>query len=389
MKQCFLFNILVTICITFSAVHVQAEYGDNVMKAGNSDLKLATFDIDVTPPLGSLLAYDTMLKKAGLDPMRFDGTFPREVIQRLQSAIRISLENSQDVTHVGLGQAPVYEVASNRRILDIDGNVRATRWTTCKDPALQAEPEGVIDPMVSLISFWNSEEPMAVLSYYAVHPQSYYRTGIANPDYPGVARFLRQLAIPDALHIHFSGAGADLGAGKYNDGSHENRFILAERLADGMKRAWEVTQREPVNASSVNWAIKPVKLPPSEKVIKTGTELGKKDLLDKSISLTKVAWYQRWSDGKQLDITCLKIGQARILHLPGEPFVKFQLEAKAVNPNLFVAVAGYGDYAPGYIGTADAYKQGGYETGPASGVAPEAASIIIHAIQSLLNENNP
>jgi glycosyltransferase involved in cell wall biosynthesis/gas vesicle protein len=55
--------------------------------------------------------------------------------------------------------------------------------------------------MVSLISFWNNDKPIAVLSYYASHPQSYYRTGVANPDFPGIARFLRQLAVPDALHI--------------------------------------------------------------------------------------------------------------------------------------------------------------------------------------------
>jgi len=51
------------------------------------------------------------------------------------------------------------------------------------DAALRAEPEGLIDPMVSLVSFWNGDQPVAVLSYYANHPQSYYRLGIANPDY--------------------------------------------------------------------------------------------------------------------------------------------------------------------------------------------------------------
>src|SRR5690606_826477 len=112
-----------------------------------------------------------------------------------------------------------------------------------KDPALHAEPEGLVDPEVSLISFWNENRPVAVLSYYATHPQSYYRTGIPNPDFPGIARFFRQLAIPQALHVHFNGAGGNIAAGKYNDGSHENRLILAKRLEDGMKRAWNSTIR--------------------------------------------------------------------------------------------------------------------------------------------------
>ena len=50
-----------------------------------------------------------------------------------------------------------------------------------------------------------------------------------------------------------------------------------------------------------------------------------------------------------------------------------------------VAVAGYGDYAPWYIGTAIAYEQGGYETSPtASNVAPEVEEILSGAIRKLL-----
>jgi hypothetical protein len=34
--------------------------------------------------------------------------------------------------------------------------------------------------------------------------------------------------------IHFNGDGGNIGAGKWNDGSHENRQILANRVATGM-----------------------------------------------------------------------------------------------------------------------------------------------------------
>ncbi len=186
---------------------------------------------------------EKILKDAGLKPMAFESSFAHELIRRLQVAVRKSLEQTQPVTHVGLGKAEVFKVASNRRILGPDGKVRAGRMTATADPAIRAEPEGVIDPMLSEVSFWNGDKPVAVLSYYATHPQSYYRLGIANPDYPGIARFFSQLAVPDALHIHFTGAGGNIGAGKYNDGSHINRGILAERVADGMKRAWEATVR--------------------------------------------------------------------------------------------------------------------------------------------------
>ena len=73
------------------------------------------------------------------------------------------MPNAQPVTQIGFGRAEVKEVASNRRILGPDGKVRVTRYTATKDPAVRAEPEGTIDPEVSLISFWNGEAPVVVL----------------------------------------------------------------------------------------------------------------------------------------------------------------------------------------------------------------------------------
>jgi hypothetical protein len=85
-------------------------------------------------------------------------------------------------------------------------------------------------------------------------------------------------------------------------------------------------------------------------------------------------------------VTSLELGRARLLHLPGELFVEYQLAAKAARPDLFVALAAYGDYGPGYIGTAIAYEQGGYETSPgASNVAPEVEEVLLKAIRKLLN----
>jgi hypothetical protein len=86
-----------------------------------------------------------------------------------------------------------------------------------------------------------------------------------------------------------------------------------------------------------------------------------------------------------MDLACLTLGRARVLHLPGELFVEYQLAAKARRPDLFVAVAAYGDYAPWYIGTAIAYEQGGYETSPASSnVAPEVERVLMNGLGRLL-----
>ena len=135
------------------------------------------------------------------------------------------------------------------------------RYTSCTDPKLRAEPEGVIDPELSMLTFWNGDTPLAVLSYYACHPQSYYRVGIPSPDFPGIARFMRQQSVSSALHVHFNGAGGNIGAGKYNDGSHKNRVVLAQRLADGMKQAFDSTHKFTVPPSDLRWSVMPVAEP--------------------------------------------------------------------------------------------------------------------------------
>jgi hypothetical protein len=208
------------------------------------------------------------------------------------------------------------------------------------------------------------------------------------PDFPGLARFFRQLAVPAALHVHFNGAGGNIGAGKYNDGAPENRAVLAERLANGMKRAWENTKRQPLAASDVKWSIEPVALPPAKHLsiekLEAQLPAGNKDFAG-AMEASRLAWLRRCAAGHKIEVTCLSLGRARILHLPGEAFVEYQLAAKAARPDLFVAVAAYGDCAPFYIGTAIAYEQGGYETSPSSSnVAPEVEGVLLGAIRKLL-----
>jgi hypothetical protein len=81
-----------------------------------------------------------------------------------------------------------------------------------------------------------------------------------------------------------------------------------------------------------------------------------------------LVWQKRLQAGKKIEISSLALGIVMAVHLLGEPFVKYQLAAKALKPDLFVTVAGYGDYGLGHINIAVAYGEGGYETGQASGV---------------------
>jgi len=242
------------------------------------------------------------------------------------------------------------------------------------------------DPKVKVIAFYQNDKPLAALTYYACHPQSYYRTGGANPDFPGIARQMRQEAT-GAFHVHFNGAGGNIGAGKWNDGTPPYRQILADRLAAGLQQAWESIERAPVTADDLGWTVQPAALPLGKHVVPEELEkqLADPATKDRPEVAKTLTWARRCLAGETIDIQCLRLGKARVLHMPGELCVEYQLAAQKMREDLFVAMAAYGEYAPGYICTAVAYTQGGYEASEgASHVAPEVEAVLTQAMAKLL-----
>jgi len=324
-----------------------------------------------------------------LAPPLFDREVTEPVMRRAAGAVRASLAGARAVSHVGYGEAKVHQVASNRRIFGPDGKVRAVRFTACQDPDLRAEAEGVIDPYASVVSLWDGDVPVVALTYYATHPQSYYRTGVANPDFPGLARLLRDQSVPGLLHVHFNGAGGNIGAGKYNDGAPPNRHVLAARLATGLESAWLSTTKSPITAGEVRWSVERVALPPAPHLRLEALEDGL-DWAEGSPTMTPVmqlAWLRRCLAGHQIEVSALHLGSVSLLHLPGELFVEYQLAAKQMRPDRHVVMAAYGDYGPAYIGTARSYGEGGYETEPRSSfVAPQVECVLWEAMERLLGK---
>jgi hypothetical protein len=158
-----------------------------------------------------------------------------------------------------------------------------------------------------------------------------------------------------------------------------------------MKGAWEATVKAPITAADLSWESVPVTLPPAphldESSLQTALNDASKPARERAASAGELVWLRRCRAGGTIDVACLHLGKARVLHLPGELFVEYQLAAQALRPDLFVAVAAYGDYAPGYIGTEVAYSEGGYETLPSSSlVAPGVERVLTAAIRRLLRD---
>jgi len=316
--------------------------------------------------------------------------FFEELVKKVGEAAKESLNHLQPVSHIGLGKAEVHQVASNRRVIGEDGKIKVWRGSATTDPAAKAEPEGLIDPYLRTVSFWNGETPLAALSYYATHPMSYYGDGRVTPDFAGLARMRRQEEMPGVFQMYFNGCGGNVAPGKYNDGSKVARKELTEKIHDALVRAWEATERHVL--TTCHWRNVPTFLDPRREPLfleENNRELlAKAELVEGKIdggtghAAMRLAWLSR--KDRPIDLTCLDLGVVQIVHLPGEPFVEYQLFAQSQKPDGFVCVAGYGDGGPGYIPVAKSYGEGGYEAGAVAYTGPGSEEILKRGISELL-----
>lgn len=323
-------------------------------------------------------------------PKHPDLAFMEQVTERVAAEVRTACERMQPVTHVGHGRAQVARFASNRRVRLGDGVVHV-RYSSSKDPILQAAPEGLIDPWLRTVTLFDGDRPLVRLHYYATHPMSFYGDGRATSDTAGLAR--RQIEREEGVpQIYFNGCGGNITAGKYNDGSPATRVTLTERIHTAMKGAIAATQREPLGRLS--WKTTEVEFAPRREPewsaeaawkILRGTNANAVAPLSAALNL---AWDERIRTNPRITISRLSLGPVTLLHLPGESFVEYQLYAQSLHPDDFIAVAAYGESGPGYICCDAALTEGGYEPTD-SRVGPPSEVNLKHGIAQLLQPAAP
>jgi hypothetical protein len=328
---------------------------------------------------------ELLVELAPSPPHTTDLEFVGVASARVASAARAALSKLQPLTHVACGKGKVEKFASNRRVPLPDGKI-GIRLSHCTDPVLIAAPEGLIDPWLRTITLYNRQRPIVRLHYYASHPQSYYGHGHMNPDTTGIAR--EKLEKEEGItEIYFNGCAGNVAAGKYNDGSHANRMILANRLYAGMKAAIAATGKpEP---ATLAWKYTNVRFPPrqepnfSEDYLRTVLEDSTKTYPVRMSASLALAWCERLKIRPTVDITAYQLGPATLVHLPGEAFVEYQLYTQSLRPADFIAVASYGDGGTGYICTDKAFAEGGYEP-TQSFVGPPTEEVLKGAIRTIV-----
>ncbi|HOF40076.1 MAG TPA: hypothetical protein PLD73_08380 [Candidatus Hydrogenedentes bacterium] len=301
----------------------------------------------------------------------------------LGGAVREAMGNFTPVDAVGMSQARVDRVASNRRVPLGDGKV-GFRASSCRDEKIRDMPEGLIDPMLQTITFAQNGRPVARLHYYATHPQSFYGDPRASYDFVGMAR--EHLEQEEGIfQVYFTGCAGNVAAGKYNDGSPEARQGLYERLYAAMKASCAAPTFVPI--TPITWTT--AEFPLTERDDPGYTEedcraqLADVSRPDSVRTGGAMGLAYRLRSNRPIELNALHMGNLHIAHLPGEPMIEYQLFAKELRAGEFVAVSGYGDCAPGYICLASGYGEGGYEP-TASLLRPESEGPFRESIRQLL-----
>ena len=310
------------------------------------------------------LETERIVSGSGDLPHLLDPEFFNRCLEQARTAVAQALPRARPVTHVGSGQGRVEGVASNRRVYRDDaGRVITMRGSACKDPSLVALPEGLVDPWCRSVVFFDGEAKVAALHYYATHPMSYYADGRVTSDFAGLARKQRQRDEPDCQHLYFTGCAGNIAAGKYNDGSVARRPILTQRVLDGLVASEANLQRFPVEA----WTWKTTEILPPPQASLAADALVRQvadrsgTVPDRVRAAYRLAWLHRVEQKIPIVLSCLHVGGVRLLHLPGEAFIEYQLRAQHLQPDTFVCTAAYGDGGTWYIPVKEEYPNGGYE----------------------------
>lgn len=335
------------------------------------------------------LEAERILIKAKAKGSICDIAFHEKAVQRVAAAAKKALETPKTLTHLGMGQAKVEKIASNRRYVGGDGKPHFNRMSATRDAKIREQPEGLIDPWLKTLSFWNEEKPLAAISVYATHPMSYYGKGGVTSDFVGLARKRRQADDAACLQIYASGCSGNVTAGKYNDGSADNRPLLADRMYQAMVAAWKATKKVPLE--TIDFRAVPLRLEPRGGAGFTVDDLQKRLTTDpkpfgQCLAALGLSWRKRADAGHKIDVPVIDFGAAQVLLLPGESYVEYQLFAQRQRPDSFVLVMGYGESATGYVPTEQHIKDGDGNLDDWCWVAPGCEKAMTEAITAALKK---
>jgi hypothetical protein len=281
----------------------------------------------------------------------------RKVVRELGDAAGKAVKTMRPVS-VGYGEGRIDFNVQRRKVIDGRAVVRL-------------EPDGPCDHRVKVLRFddGKSLDPVAVLMHAVCHPCVFTWGDRWTPphpegypkmsaDFPGEAKaFVEKVYGPNTTALFLQGCAGDIRPNlpgyPYRCGDEADiRWCGRDLGCATVKAADRAAVREEI-------ARRPAVYP-----IRCATKVVTVPSLEKGETV-------------RCELQALKVGPYLFLTLPGEPFVEygFRLE-KAIADRAVPIVVGYANGNIGYICTAKAFKEGGYEPNNSQS-GPEAEEVLI------------
>jgi len=272
---------------------------------------------------------------------------------------------------LGVG-AGACDVAVNRRERAAGGGIKSG-----------VNPDGPVDTEVGVLSVTKQAgSPLAMWVIYGCHPVVLDgRNYLVSADYPGETAALLERVYPGVMAGCLTAACGDVNPRKAEASFDEARRIGATLGAEAVRVAQDIVCRSDVSLVARQALIETPLAPmfaaaDARRIMEErGRELDEK-LAQGAISKTEhesdmvrnwarevIAEYSRpgRATSRVLELQAFRLGEAVLMGTPGETFVEIGKAIKAASPAPHTFVLGTANGDVGYIPTASAFAEGGYE----------------------------
>ncbi len=336
--------------------------------------------------------------------MRFgrrDAAYESVLFRQMASAAALAQQRLQPV-RLTYGTAPA-TIGINRR------EVNRTQ------PVIGDNPDGQVDNQVAVIGIYppgTGRMPLGIVVRTATHPVVFGAYHLSR-DFPGYGAAHLEAAFPGSIYMHLTGTAGDVNPVRMR--TEKNRPLLAsqlgEMLAGAALQALAAAEELPVRplvAAQQQVSMPLLPLPPAaelermyaetrERIVSSGVNVEARLAVDGVLSWAEEALavkkQEPGSAAEQASFTAelqaLVIGDLTLTGLPFETFTDYQYKASEMAPTLRQLVIGYANGDFGYLPTAAAFPEGGYEVQSAfryyglQQLAPAAPAVVLQGLAEL------
>lgn len=299
-------------------------------------------------------------ESVGLSELYLSDVYKNWII-RLQKQIKTGIAQAIDKLQqcqVSFKSSVLNGYSLQRRIPTPAGIIMSDSVQPIAAELMDREP---VDRRVTTLSLQtNAGETVATLVHAVCHPVHEMCLPSISSEFPGEMCIALEASGSNGMPLFLNGAAGDTNPPTVSEGP-EYAHIHGQALA---KLAQERTDMTKIDADVLKFVHREIQLAPVPEA----------NITNKLDAVAR--------------LSAVKIGQLALIFLPGEPFTETAMEIEKASPFEHTLVTGFSENSIGYVPTAKAYSEGGYEVGPGKwAFLPQGTDgIIISAAREMLNQ---